>query len=68
MTGVAAGQPGGSYSEGTVLSLAVQKAQEYWERTLASPASLTTTVEDSESERSEIAKRIDGDTESADSV
>ncbi|MEM9410717.1 MAG: ATP-binding protein [Planctomycetota bacterium] len=69
MTGMPAGRPEGTmYEEGTVLQLAVQKAQEYWEKTLASPANLTTTVDDSVGDHSEIARRVDGDTESHESA
>ena len=45
MTGVSAGSPGGDYEPDSVLAVAVEKARHYWEKTLASPASLTTTVE-----------------------
>lgn len=66
MTGVPAGSEGGDYAEGTVLASAVQKAREFWEKTLASPASMTTTVEGSDHgvPLPEIAKRIDGEAES----
>ena len=65
MTGVPAGSPSGQYAEDTVLASSVDKAREYWEKTLASPASLTTSVEDEAGERDEIAKRIESDTENA---
>jgi ATP-dependent Lon protease len=43
MTGVAAGQyRDGAYEEGSVLAVAVEKAREYWRKTLSSPARLTT--------------------------
>ncbi len=41
MTGAPAGSPGGPYAAGTVLAIAVEKAREFWEKTLASPARLT---------------------------
>ena len=41
MTGTPAGSAGGEYQEGTVLAIAVEKARDYWEKTLASPAQLT---------------------------
>lgn len=48
MTGMPAGSEGGDYAEGTVLAIAVEKAREYWEKTLASPAHLTSVVESNE--------------------
>ncbi len=62
MTGVPAGSEGGDYAEGTVLASAVDKAREYWEKTLASPASMTTTIADAHNvPLPEIAKRIEGE-------
>lgn len=47
MTGVPAGEyQNGEYTEGSVLNIAVQKANEYWRRTLASPVSMTTVASD----------------------
>ena len=63
MTGHPAGSPGGEYESGTVLGLAVEMARKYWEKTLASPDQLTTTVEVETDAGEEIAKRIDSDTE-----
>ena len=65
MTGMDAGSEGGDYADGTLLAVAVDKAREYWEKTLASPQQLTTTVESAESSSAEIAKRINSDTEPA---
>lgn len=42
MTGVPAGSPGSDkYAEGTILAIAVEKAREFWKKTLTSPAQLT---------------------------
>ena len=64
MTSMPAGSPGGDYAEGTVLNVAVAKAKEYWEKTLSSPAQLTSTVESGE-ESNEIVNRVNSDTEQA---
>lgn len=50
MTGVPAGEfQDGKYTEGSVLAKAVEKAHEFWRRTLSSPASLTTVSADDSS-------------------
>ena len=66
MTGVPAGSTSGDYAEGSVLNVAVEKAREFWEKTLSSPAQLTS-VEQADVGNvplpTNIARRVDDDDE-----
>jgi ATP-dependent Lon protease len=58
MTGVPAGEYGAEgYPAGTLLGMAVEKAGEYWRRTLASPDQLTSIRRDDSSSTPNIAAR-----------
>lgn len=52
MTGVAAGTfESGRYPQGSLLGLAVHKAEEYWKLTLSNPAQMTRVAKDAEEDR-----------------
>ena len=66
MTGVPAGSPGGEYTAGTLLATAVDQAREYWEKTLTSPAQMTSieaTAQGNVPLPTNIAGRVEGESE-----